>query len=279
MSRMTLRYDLHCHSAYSDGVLTPTAVVERAAARGVNVLALTDHDELGGLAEAAEAAREYGVTLLPGVEISVSWAGQTLHVVGLDVDAGAAALVGGLNDIRSGRDARAQRIADELAAAGIPGALEGARRYAKNPQLVSRTHFARFLVEAGHARDTSSVFRRYLAEGRPGYVPHRWATLEDAIGWIRAAGGIAVLAHPGRYKLPLWQREELLERFKALGGQAVEVVTGSHSPDEYVYWARTAQRHGLLASTGSDFHAPLEGCELGGVPALPHGCTPVWQAF
>lgn len=276
---MTLRYDLHCHSAYSDGVLTPTALVERAAARGVDVLALTDHDELGGLPEAAAAARDYGITLLAGVEISVSWAGQTLHVVGLDVDTRAAALVGGLNEIRSGRDARAQRIADELAAAGIPGALEGARRYAKNPQLLSRTHFARFLVEAGHARDTSAVFRRYLVEGRPGYVPHRWATLEDAIGWIRAAGGVAVLAHPGRYKLPLWQREELLERFKALGGQAVEVVTGSHAPDEYVYWARTAQRHGLLASTGSDFHAPQEGCDLGGVPALPHGCTPVWQAL
>lgn len=276
---MTLRYDLHCHSAYSDGVLTPTALVERAAARGVDVLALTDHDELGGLPEAAAAARDYGVTLLAGVEISVSWAGQTLHVVGLNVDTRAAALVGGLNEIRSGRDARAQRIADELAAAGIPGALEGARRYAKNPQLLSRTHFARFLVEAGHARDTSAVFRRYLVEGRPGYVPHRWATLEDAIGWIRAAGGVAVLAHPGRYKLPLWQREELLERFKALGGQAVEVVTGSHAPDEYVYWARTAQRHGLLASTGSDFHAPQEGCDLGGVPALPHGCTPVWQAL
>lgn len=276
---MTLRYDLHCHSAYSDGVLTPTALVERAAARGVDVLALTDHDELGGLPEATAAARDYGVTLLAGVEISVSWAGQTLHVVGLNVDTRAAALVGGLNEIRSGRDARAQRIADELAAAGIPGALEGARRYAKNPQLLSRTHFARFLVEAGHARDTSAVFRRYLVEGRPGYVPHRWATLEDAIGWIRAAGGVAVLAHPGRYKLPLWQREELLERFKALGGQAVEVVTGSHAPDEYVYWARTAQRHGLLASTGSDFHAPQEGCDLGGVPALPHGCTPVWQAL
>lgn len=277
---MTLRYDLHCHSTYSDGLLAPAALVARAAGCGVDVLALTDHDELGGLAGARAAAAEHGLRLVPGVEISVSWAGETLHVVGLGIDEQAPALVAGLATIRAGRDGRAARIARELEAAGIPGALDGARRYATNPHLVSRAHFARFLVEQGHARDTAAVFRRYLSTGNPGYVPHLWATLEEALGWIASAGGVAVLAHPGRYDLELWQRDELLDSFKALGGRAVEVVTGSHEPHEYAVWARAAARHGLLASTGSDFHGPGEGhCDLGGVPPLPAGCVPVWTAF
>jgi 3',5'-nucleoside bisphosphate phosphatase len=273
-------YDLHCHSTYSDGLLTPTELVARAAARGVKVLAVTDHDELGGLEEADDAARAERIELVPGVEVSASWGGHTLHVVGLYIDRRARALAEGLARIRAGREGRARRIAEGLAAAGIDGALEGARAYATNPHLVSRTHFARFLVERGHARDLQAVFRRYLTAGHPGYVPHAWARLEDAIGWIRMAGGMAVLAHPGRYRIEHWEREELLACFVAHGGAGVEVVSGSQPSGQYGTWGQAARRHGLLASCGSEFHAPGESRrDLGELPPLPAGCTPVWTAF
>lgn len=275
-----MRYDFHCHSAYSDGLLQPAALVARAAERGVDVLALTDHDELGGLEEAAAAARTHGIRFVPGVEISVSWAGHTLHIVGLRVDPHAPALVAGLVRIRQGRSERALRMSEGLAHAGIDGALEGAQAYAANPELVSRTHFARYLVERGHARDLHAVFRRYLTTGRPGYVAHQWATLEEAIGWITAAGGVAVLAHPGRYRMEQWQREEMLARFKALGGAAAEVATSAHTPEQCAYWAKAVRRHGLLASCGSDFHGPGESLrDLGEVSDLPAACSPVWEAL
>lgn len=271
-------HDLHCHSTYSDGLLRPAELVERAATRGVRVLALTDHDELGGLDEAEEAARVHGIALMSGVEISVTWAGHTLHVVGLRIDRHAPELAAGLARIRAGRAERAQRMSQGLAEAGIADALEGAQAHAGNPQLVSRTHFARFLVERGHARDMQAVFRRYLTAGQPGYTPHMWATLEEATGWIVAAGGLAVLAHPGRYKIDDWQRDELLAHFRGLGGRAVEVVTGSHQPQQYAYWAKAAQRHGLAASVGSDFHGPGESYrDLGDLPPLPSGCAPIWN--
>jgi 3',5'-nucleoside bisphosphate phosphatase len=276
----TSHYDLHCHSTRSDGVLQPAALVARAAARGVRVLALTDHDELSGLQEAFDAAGELGIELVAGVEVSVTWAGHTLHVVGLRVDRASHTLNAGLEVIRAGRGTRAARMSEGLAQAGIEGALEGAQAYAGNPELVSRTHFARFLVERGHAKDMQAVFKRYLTAGHPGYVSHEWATMDEALSWIRDAGGIAVLAHPGRYRMENWQREEMLERFKALGGVALEVVTGSHTPEQYVYWAKAAQRHGLLASCGSDFHGPDESYrDLGDLPPLPAACTPVWSVL
>jgi predicted metal-dependent phosphoesterase TrpH len=272
--------DLHSHSTYSDGLLGPAAVVTRAAERGVRVLALTDHDELGGLAEARAAAAECGIELIPGVEVSVSWHGKTLHVVGLHVDPDNEGLREGLLATRAGRHERAARIADELGQAGIDGSLAGARAYAMNPELVSRAHFARFLVKEGYARDTNAVFKRYLVEGKPGYVAHQWAQLGEAIGWIKAAGGMAVLAHPGRYSLDVLQEDVLLEQFKASGGVALEVVTGSHSPDQFGYWAKSAQRFGLHASAGSDYHGPSESRrDLGDLPALPAGCIPVWSNF
>lgn len=275
-----MKVDLHSHSTFSDGMLGPELLVERAVQRGVDMLALTDHDETGGLAAAREAAAVWGIRLINGVEISVQWETVTLHVVGLCVDPAHAPLNEGLSAIRSGREQRAQRIAASLAEAGIPGSLEGARRYAKNPELVSRAHFARYLVEAGHARDTNAVFRSYLTPGKPGYVPHQWAGLAEALGWISGSGGVAVLAHPGRYPLNQQQCERLLEEFIGLGGIAVEVVTGSHAPDEFVTWARYARRFGLQASAGSDFHGPGEGYrDIGNVPVLPAGCTPVWSAF
>ena len=254
--------------------------MERAAQRRVDVLALTDHDETGGLEEAGLAARSAGVTLVNGVEISVCWGGHTLHVVGLRIDPADPALAGGLAKIREGRQRRAETIALELGKAGIQGSLEGARAYVTNPGLVGRTHFARFLVGRGYARDVQAVFRKYLAPGKPGYVPHEWASLGEGIGWIRAAGGQAVLAHPGRYPFDALQRDELFAAFKEAGGVGVEVVTGSHTPDQFEIYARYAHRYGLLASSGSDFHGPAESRrELGDLPALPRGCCPIWQSW
>lgn len=275
-----MKVDLHSHSTCSDGLLGPAELVERAVLRGVDMLALTDHDELAGLAPARAAAVQWGLRLINGVEISVQWEETTLHIVGLNVNPDHAPLIEGLAAIRSGREHRALRMADSLAAAGITGSLEGARRYAKNPELLSRSHFARYLVEAGHARDTNAVFRNFLTPGKPGYVPHQWAALTDALGWIIGSGGLAVLAHPGRYPLNQQQAERLLGEFVGLGGAAVEVVTGSHTPDEFVIWARYAKRFGLRASAGSDFHGPGEGYrDIGNVPVLPAGCDPVWSGF
>ncbi len=274
---MTLRYDLHCHSTYSDGLLTPTDLVRRAGARGVDVLALTDHDELSGLGEARSAANDAGIRLIDGSELSVSWRDITLHVVALGVDPTCVALRDGLDTIREGRTTRAQRIGEDLAAAGIPGAYDGAMQFVTSPRLVSRTHFARFLVETGHARDTRDVFRRYLVRGKPGYVPHQWATLPQAIEWIHVAGGQAVLAHPGRYKVEGNMRE-LLAEFRDTGGDAIEVLSSSHTPAQYTEFARYARVFGMLASSGSDFHGPGESwADLGDMPPLPAGVTPVWK--
>jgi predicted metal-dependent phosphoesterase TrpH len=274
-----LNIDLHCHSSVSDGVLSPREVVERAASNGVDVLALTDHDDVAGLAEAKAAAETAGLGFIPGVEISVSWGGQTVHIVGLRIDPRHPELVAGLQAIRAGRTERAHRMADELAAAGINGAFEGASSHAANKQIIGRTHFARWLVEQGHAPDLRTTFRRFLTRGNPGYVEHQWTSLEDAVGWIRASGGMAVIAHPGRYAFNARELHLLLDAFRALGGEGIEVVTGSHHPSEYGKFADLARAFGLLASRGADFHAPGEGVDLGRLPALPHYCRPVWTSW
>lgn len=271
------RIDLHCHSTVSDGLLAPADVVRRAAAQGVTMLALTDHDDLDGLEAAAAAAGELGIAFVPGVEVSVTWRNHTIHVVGLGIDAGNADLCHGLEALRQGREERARRMGESLARAGIAGAFEGALRLAGSPRLLSRTHFARFLVEQGCARDVKRVFRRFLIRGRPGYVPHQWAGLEQAVAWIRGAGGVAVLAHPGRYEIGKATLGALLGEFKDLGGAAIEVVSGSHAPHQTAEFARHAVAFGLLASAGSDFHGPGESYfDLGRLPDLPAGCTPVW---
>lgn len=274
-------FDLHSHSTHSDGVLTPAALVARAARRGVSTLGLTDHDDLSGLAAARAAARQFDIALVSGVEISVSWHTQTLHIVGLQIDPGNRELDAGLQQLRAGRVHRAEAMAASLEEqAGITGSLQGARAYAANPELVSRTHFARFLVQRGHAPDVAAVFKKYLKSGKPGYVPHQWTSLQQAVGWINISGGMAVLAHPGRYPLGNAQRDQLLAEFKDLGGIGVEVVTGSHTERQFADWGRHAQRYGLLASAGSDFHGPGESYrDLGDLPALPAGCTPVWAAW
>ena len=273
-----LNIDLHCHSTVSDGLLTPTQLVEHAAARGVDILALTDHDDVSGLAEARAMAAERNITLINGVEISVDWHGQTLHIVGLGIDPEHPDLACGLSSIRNGRMVRARNIATQLDKIGIHGSFEGASRNAGEGHLLGRMHFARFLVQQGHARDVKAVFKKYLVKGKPGYAPHQWAPLSDAVGWIRASGGRAVIAHPGRYKLSRKAMDELLEEFRALGGEAIEVITGSHTPEQSMQFARHSQRLGLLASRGSDFHGPGESYfDLGRMPALPAICRPVWH--
>ena len=273
-----LNADLHCHSVVSDGTLTPEALAARAAANGVELWALTDHDEIGGQHRARAAAEANGMRYLTGTEISVTFAGHTVHIVGLGFDPDDDALRQGLLATRGGRGARAQEMSEGLAKVGIRGAYEGALRYVGNPELISRTHFARFLVETGICRDTPEVFRKYLTEGKPGFVPHRWATLGDAVRWITQAGGIAVIAHPARYNLSANEEYALFTEFKTHGGQGVEVVTGSHTSAEAVRYADTAREFGLAASRGSDFHSPDEShTDLGQLPFLPGNLTPVWE--
>lgn len=270
--------DLHCHSTVSDGLLSPADVARRAHANGVDLLALTDHDEVGGIDEAQAVAAELGLGFVPGVEISVSFAGETIHIVGLGIDHRHPELVAGLRQVREGRDARAARIGEELARVGIPGALEGARGFAGNPALVSRAHFARFLVTSGVMPDVKTVFDHYLVRGKPGFVEHEWAQLEEAVGWIRAAGGIAVVAHPARYRLSTADMKRLFDRFQAAGGEAVEVVSGAHTPEEAARFASEARRRGLLASRASDFHGEKESAvDLGRCNPLPPDLTPVWS--
>ena len=275
-----LNADLHCHSNVSDGTLLPEDIAARAAAQGVELWALTDHDEIGGLQRAREAALDLGMAFLSGVEISVSFAGETVHIVGLGFDADDAALRQGLAATRNGRRDRARQMAAGLAAVGIEGAFEGALKYVTNPDLISRTHFARFLVETGVCSATHEVFRRYLTDGKPGYVPHAWARLKDAVRWITAAGGVAVIAHPARYRFSPTAEYALFTEFIAHGGRGVEVMTGSHSHTEQVRYADTAVEFDLLASRGSDFHSPEESrIDLGELPDLPGKLHPVWVAL
>ena len=272
------RYDLHCHSTHSDGLLPPAEVVRRAASRGVEVLALTDHDETSGLAEARAAAVDAGLRFVDGAELSVSWHDVTLHVVALGIDPHCSELLEGLAAIRSGRDQRARLMADSLAKAGIEDAYEGAAAYVTNERLIGRTHFARFLVDTGHVRDAKAAFQHYLTVGKPGYVNHVWATLPQALGLIRAAGGQAVLAHPGRYKVDTREMRQLLGEFRDSGGAAIEVLSSSHTQAQTSEYARYARVFGLLASSGSDYHGPGESwVDLGDMPELPAGVTPVWK--
>ncbi len=273
-----LNADLHCHSVVSDGTLTPEALAARAKANGVELWALTDHDEIGGQARAAAAAAANGMAYLTGTEISVTFANETVHIVGLGFDATNPLMISGLAKTRGGRGERAMEMSDGLAKVGIKGAYEGALKFVGNPELISRTHFARFLVESGVCKDTYEVFRKYLTDNKPGFVPHRWAALGEAVSWITQSGGVAVIAHPGRYKFTANEEFALFSEFKAHGGQGVEVVTGSHTAAEFVEYAGVAKEFGLAASRGSDFHSPDESrIDLGTLPMLPGELTPVWE--
>ncbi|HSH89457.1 MAG TPA: 3',5'-nucleoside bisphosphate phosphatase [Ramlibacter sp.] len=275
-----LNADLHCHSVVSDGTLTPEELAARAAGNGVELWSLTDHDEISGQHRAAAAARAHGMKYLTGTEISVTFVDQTVHIIGLGFDPDDEEMLRGLMETRGGREARAREMAEGLAKVGIKGAYEGALQYVGNPDLISRTHFARFLVETGVCSDTSEVFRRFLVEGKPGYVSHRWASLKSAVQWITRAGGMAVIAHPARYRLTANEEYALFSEFKAHGGRGVEVVTGSHTTAEYVTYAETAREFGMAASRGSDFHSPTEShTDLGALPYLPGALTPVWEVL
>ena len=275
-----LNVDLHCHSTVSDGLLPAAAVARRAAENGVELLALTDHDEISGLPAARAVADEAGMRFVNGVEISVEWDGIQIHILGLAFAADDPTLAAGLAAIRSGRIARARRMASELEQIGIAGSFAGAMRHAENPNLISRAHFARYLVEIGVCRDVRSVFESYLVPGRPGYVDHQWATMAEALAWIHGAGGIAAVAHPGRYRVSKAQMRHFLDEFKSFGGQAIEVVSGSHSAENVTAMARLARDYGFLATCGSDFHGPGESyTDLGKLAPLPQGLTPVWEAF
>ena len=274
-----MNVDLHTHTCASDGTLSPVDLVTRAHANGVQWLAITDHDDLTSIAPARAAAAALGIGFVAGVEISVTFYDKSVHIVGLGIDETNSELVAGLTGVRAGRDARAERMAASLEKAGIHGALAGARAYATNPDLVSRTHFARFLVQAGVCDTTSDVFHHYLTEGKPGFVHHDWATLRDALRWIQAAGGVAVIAHPGRYRFNATQRFALLSEFKDLGGAALEVVTGSHTIPQYTEYAKLCTEFGFAASRGSDFHSPTESrVDVGCLPELPASCVPVWHS-
>ena len=272
--------DFHCHSTVSDGLLPPDAVVRRAAANGVDRLSLTDHDATSGLAVARRTAAEVGIDLVNGVEISIEWEGMPYHIVGLGIDPDEATFAAGLEAVRGGRVDRARRMSAELEKAGIPGVFEGAQKYAENPLLISRAHFGRYMVEIGVAPDLHRIFESYLVPGKPGYVDHRWATLEESVSWIRAAGGVSVVAHPARYKVSNATLRRMLGAFKDFGGDGIEVATASHNADQMAYFARVAQEFGFLASRGSDFHGPDESwADLGKVSELPDGVTPVWSVL
>jgi hypothetical protein len=273
--------DLHSHSNVSDGMLPPAELVARARDRGVELFALTDHDEVAGLPEAAAAAERVGLPFVRGVEISVTWGSATIHVIGLGVEDPDGVLEARLGAVRSGRIRRAQEMSEQLARVGIEGAYEGALVYAGNPQMISRTHFARYLVETGHCRDVKDVFSRYLVEGKPGFIPHEWERLDGAVDMIRDAGGVAVIAHPGRYKLSELGLHALLGEFRDLGGTGIEVATSNHTEREVRRFADLAREFGFEASGGSDFHGPgeSENVELGRVARLPRDLTPVWHRF
>lgn len=277
---MQVIVDLHCHSTVSDGLLAPEAVVRRAATNGVSLLSLTDHDGLDGLSCAREVANQLGMRFVNGVEISIEWGGAQVHLLGYQFDADDPQLNDGLASIHNGRVIRARHMAASLEKVGIPGCLEGALRFAENPELISRAHFARHLAAIGVCKDVRSVFDAYLVPGKPGYVEHRWPTVAEAVGWIVGAGGVASVAHPARYAFSRGQMRTLLDEFKQCGGRAVEVVSGSHSVDDVALYARIAREFGFMASCGSDFHGPDESyTDLGRISCLPDGLTPVWEAF
>lgn len=276
---MDKHYDLHSHSLASDGTLSPTELVQRAASAGIDVLALTDHDETGGIPEAQQAAVAAGIELVAGVEVSVTWSQQTVHIVGLRVDPASSLLNEGLAKLREFRDWRAEEMGRRLAKFGIPGGFEAARKLAQG-RIISRAHFAHFLVKAGHAKTVRDVFKSYLKPNKPGYVPGQWATLEEAVNWIHEAGGQAVIAHPARYSMTATKRRRLFRDFAEMGGDALEVVSGSHSRGDNFSMAKLAKKFGLMASAGSDYHGPENPwVKLGKLHPLPDGCIPIWSAW
>lgn len=271
-------------------MLTPEALILLAKTGGCDAVAITDHDTIAALAPARIAADANALEFVAGVEISVTYnyidreteaAGETtLHIVGLDIDESNPQLLNLLSEIRAGRIIRAGKIAEDLDKVGVSGTFEGAIAMAENKEMIGRTHFARHLVARGVEKNVGRVFNKYLAKGKPGYVAHEWTSLEAAVATIHAAGGLAVIAHPGRYRVSPTVIRDLLGHFKALGGDAIEVVTGSHKTAQFAEYTKLALEFEFLASRGADFHALGESPFLpGSLPPLSSALTPVWSKF
>ena len=274
-------FDFHCHSTASDGALTPEQLVRRAARNGVGYMALTDHDQLAGLQLARSTADSVGIRFIDGVEVSISWRSMSVHIVGLNVDINNQPLIAGLEENASGRAKRALVIAEQLEDIGVKNVLERALIEANGRMdLLARTHFARVMVADKRADSVRGVFQHYLTEGKPGFVQHEWATLTQALQWIHGAGGVAVLAHPGRYPHDMDSEVELVSEFVALGGKAIEVVTGAHGKKQIRHYAQMCTELNLYASAGSDFHGVGESkMDIGRAPALPVGLKPVYELW
>lgn len=271
--------DLHCHSNVSDGLLSPAELMSHAAENNVQAIALTDHDDIAGLSEASITAKSLNIIFINGVEISVTWKKRTLHIVGLNFDKDNKLLFQGLKKIRDGRYKRAQLMADGLGMAGIQGAMDGAKSYAKN-STIGRIHFAQFLVAQGYAKDISAVFKKFLTPGKPGYVDHEWISLEESIRLINGAGGDAIIAHPGRYDMGNKLYPKLFQEFKGLGGTGVEVMSGSQDPSQANYFSKLAANYNLFSSCGSDFHGKgISHRALGNVRSLPNDSIPIWTKW
>lgn len=272
-------YDLHSHSSASDGILSPAALVSRAKSNNVTALALTDHDTVAGLAEAQQQSRLEGLELIPGIEFSSQWQGRGIHIVGLNIDPEAPSIKQGVEIQASRRRLRAEQIAARLEKSGVRDALAGARAQAGGDNL-GRPHFARYLVEAGYVSNINQAFKKYLGAGKPGDIRQCWPEFADVVAWIRAAGGIAVLAHPCKYKMTRSKLCAMVLAFVEAGGQAIEVVSGAQTPVQTRDIAGIAHKYGLLASCGSDFHGPGQAWqELGRFPSLPAQAEAVWHSF
>ncbi|WP_312054436.1 RNase RNM [Pantoea brenneri] len=273
-------YDLHSHTRASDGLLTPAALVQRAVEMRVGVLAITDHDSVAGVDEAWQTVIDQAlpIKVLAGVEVSTLWENHEIHIVGLNIDIRHPTLVSFLAGQHACRQARAEQIAERLEKARIPGALAGALRLADGG-VITRGHFARFLMEQGKADNMAQVFKNYLARGKTGYVPPQWCTIEQAIDAIHHSGGCAVLAHPGRYGLSAKWLKRLVAHFREVGGDAMEVAQCQQAPNERTQLAQYARDNALAASQGSDFHQPCPWIELGRKLWLPAAVEPVWERF
>ncbi|MFL1466259.1 PHP domain-containing protein [Marinobacter sp. HN1S83] len=271
--------DLHCHSTASDGALAPADVVRRAVEQGVSHLALTDHDTIEGLPEAQAAADASGITLISGTELSCLWKTQTIHVVGLDFDRDSPAFVEALARQHENRWARARMIDERLQKVGVADLLEKATDKAGG-DVPGRPHFARVLVEEGKVKDSAQAFKRYLGAGKPGDVRAFWPELSEVVQWITEAGGVAVLAHPRKYRMTATKLRNLIHDFIRAGGRSIEVSTSGQSSGDLGFLAELCRRQELLASQGSDFHFPgAPWCELGNIVKMPDGLEPVWHHF
>lgn len=271
-------YDLHCHSTASDGVLTPTELVQRAFEQGVNVLALTDHDSIGGIPEARQQAEQCGIQLINGVEISTEWENRGIHIVGLGFDETSVGMTALLNQQAQTRYQRAVKIGEKLEKVGVPNAFEGAKSLANGE--VTRAHYARYLVQIGKVSNENQAFKKYLSQGKSCYVKSAWVDIPTAINVIHQAGGLAVLAHPLRYTMTTRWLKRLITEFNEWGGDGLEVAgSGGQTADQRHLLARWAKEYELLGSVGSDFHFPCGWIELGKSLWLPEDVKPIWDVL